>query len=307
MASTGVALIAAIAAIGLVACSPPTAPSSTAPPSSSAHVEDPTVEIVQGRLDWGARVVSLVITLPEDERPDDAGEDDEIEVVAAALDSPAWDGTTPKDPDRTVTLAPGRTRSMFVALGDARCDPTPDGTPEASAHLTLRPADGPDVTREVAVTDPYGHLARAWAEDCARAGAAGAVDLVLGEDVAAGEHDGVATGTIMLTVRPHEADTGITLTGVRGTQLLAPLGGDPGWAVPAMTNPDDDGVTVPLTFTAVRCDQHAIAEDKRGTYLGIETTRDGVAQPVFYSQLPETTRRALMAWYADACGWPSTG
>ncbi|PWD51051.1 hypothetical protein C8046_10720 [Serinibacter arcticus] len=283
---------------------PPAAPSAAtetaADPAATVLADALVVEIEQARLDWGRRVVSLVISVPDD-APGDAP-DTELEVVAANLDSPAWDGNRSEDPDRTVTVAAGRTRSMFVALGDPQCAPAPDGTPEALAVLTVRTPDGEELTREVAVTDPYGHLARAWGEDCARAGAEEVASLAIGEEVVAGEHDGVTTGTITVTVTP-EATTDVVLTGITGTQLLAPLGGAAAWTDPSLGSAARTGSEVPLTFTAVRCDRHAIAEDKRGTYLGITTTRDGVAQPVFHVQLPERTRANLMEWFAQACAW----
>lgn len=324
-----VAALALVVAAGLAACAPdlgPTAePSSasagtaeasaseapaTLDPAATALADDLAVEIVQTRLDWGRRVLSLVISAPDGTSSDDA--DTELAVVAAVLDSPGWDGATATDPERTVTVGAGRTRSMFVTLGEPRCDHPPDGatSPGGVARLTLAPADSsdpaPTLEREVTVTDRYGHLARAWGEDCARLGAEAAVALSIGPDVVAGEIDGVATGTVSLTVAPvtpGDERAGVVVTGIRGSQLLAPVGGAVGWTDPALAAPAPGGSTVPLPFTAVRCDRHAIAEDKRGTYLGVETARDGVAQPLFYVRLPETTRSNLILWYAGSCGW----
>jgi len=190
--------------------------------------------------------------------------------------------------------------------GVARLTLASAGSDTADATDSADTADAPTLERDVTVTDPYGHLARAWGEDCARLGAEAAVALSIGTDVVAGEADGIATGTVSLTVTP-VAPAGTTpdvvVTGIRGSQLLAPFGGAVGWSDPALAAPAPGGSVVPLPFTAVRCDRHAIAEDKRGTYLGVETARDGVAQPLFYVRLPETTRSNLILWYAGACGW----
>lgn len=307
---------------GLSACAPQeaSAPAPATGTAISAPVDEATdaladgitVEAVQARLDWGRRVMGLAITAPD--AADGGGPTDpEVDVVAAALGSPAWTTTTPSNPDRTVTLAPGRTRSMFVELGDPVCDASPGGRPDGvtgpggTARLTLEAADGATIERDVPVTDPYGHLARAWGEDCARTAFERVARLAIGPDVVSGDHEGAVTGTVTLTITPigaSEARPAVFITGISGTQLLAPVGGTP-WRDPALGAPDAAGSAVPLTFTAVRCDQHAIAEDKRGTYLGIETSRDGVAQPVFHVQLPEETRRALMTWFAGACSWES--
>jgi len=69
-------------------------------------------------------------------------------------------------------------------------------------------------------------------------------------------------------------------------------------------------VTAPVTVTLEgrpgRCDPHAVAEDKRGTFLGLRTHVDGVAQHVFYVQLPVESRAALKEYVGEACGWPAS-
>jgi hypothetical protein len=58
-----------------------------------------------------------------------------------------------------------------------------------------------------------------------------------------------------------------------------------------------------LEFTAARCDPHAVAEDKRGTFVGAHTTVDGVVQPVDYLAVPDAVVGQVHDFVAAACGW----
>ena len=57
-----------------------------------------------------------------------------------------------------------------------------------------------------------------------------------------------------------------------------------------------------LQVTAGRCDLHAVADDKRGTFFGVHARVDGVEQPVFYLPSSEALRSALFAFIRAACG-----
>ena len=279
---------------------PSTVEPSSDPPPSLVDLPEVSVAVVQERIDRGARIVSLVVTSPQDAAGD-------VTVTAAVLDSPAWEATTPTTTDRTVTLRPGSSRSMFVELGTSRCETEPDGvtSPGGVADLVLTVADGEPQQVAVEVTDPSGHLARAWGEDCAGLAVAQGLTLSLGDSITTGERDGIPTGTVDLWLDPVPGGPDVSILAVRGTGLMVPIGelvvGN-GWEAAALRDPAA-ATSVALDFTRVRCDAHAIAEDKRGTYLALETTVDGVARPTFYLQLPLAAQSELMAWYGDTCDW----
>jgi hypothetical protein len=46
-----------------------------------------------------------------------------------------------------------------------------------------------------------------------------------------------------------------------------------------------------------------VAEDKRGTFVPVHATVDGVEQPVVYLAMPAALRAELFAFVHDACGW----
>ena len=60
-----------------------------------------------------------------------------------------------------------------------------------------------------------------------------------------------------------------------------------------------------LPVVPSRCDPHAVAEDKRGTFFGVRARVDGVEQPVFYVPASDALRGAVYDLVAESCGWPT--
>jgi len=93
----------------------------------------------------------------------------------------------------------------------------------------------------------------------------------------------------------------VTLDEIERTTLLDSAEGD-SWPVALSTAP---GGTTSATMVAMpaRCDAHAVAEDKRGTFLPVRTTVDGVPQPLFYLDLGADLRGQVHRFVGEACGW----
>jgi hypothetical protein len=108
--------------------------------------------------------------------------------------------------------------------------------------------------------------------------------------------DGRLAATVSLQVTPVDGGPDVRLTQVDGTVLLAPVGGATSW--PVVGSP----ATVPLQLVPSRCDAHAVAEDKRGTFFGVHATVDGVPQPVFYVASSDRLRGALHDFVTTSCG-----
>ena len=68
----------------------------------------------------------------------------------------------------------------------------------------------------------------------------------------------------------------------------------------------DRPAEVTLAFEPARCDPHAVAEDKRGTFLGVHARVDGVEQEVVHLPPGDALRGAVHDFVAAACGWPSS-
>jgi hypothetical protein len=287
----------------LAACTPAaTSPGAGPPtPSVTAAAAAPdaealgtlAVEIRQSRADWGDRVVQLRV-VNDGDAP--------LVVVTGSLTTPTAAGTATSDRARSRAVPAGTYRDFSVALGDAVC---PAGAGPVAVDLVVAAdASGGRATATVTPSDPQGHLARIHGEDCAaRAVAAGAV-LSIGPRLTPQDVDGVLTGSVDLTVRPVPGGPDVAVTAVDETILLAPTSGTT-WTPAELVDPPPDGATATLAFTPGRCDPHAVAEDKRGTFFGVHASVDGVPQPVFYLGVDDGVRGQVYDYVAAACGWPA--
>lgn len=285
---------ASLASVVLVACGgaapAPQVPSSAPGTGTAAQDLAPgvSVEIRQSRSDQADRVVQLRVRAP------DAGE---VVVASAALDVEGFAGTAVLEAwDRRVPA--GRTRDASVRLGDAVCA-IDAGTP----RVTLVLADEPDVEVRPEVTDPQGHLARIHAEDCAREELTAALDVEVAEALptVAGEEGLVAT--LELTVSPVPGAPEVVLERVDGTVLLGPAGGGSAWTAPPLGTVVEAPTTIELALVPTRCDAHAVAEDKRGTYLGLRAVVGGRTLPTVPLDVGEELRGELRAFVGAHCGW----
>lgn len=285
--------VVAAGSLLLAGCSAavPVPSTSTGPGTGSAAPPDLhaiAAEIRQDRASWGPRVVQVHVTY--------AG-DGPLEVTGAALTTAGVAGTSASGPV-TKLVPPGGYRDVDVPLGPPVCD----GPTVGVAHVDLTVLDGSTPTRVgVTPTDPNGHLARIHDEDCAAAAfAAGADVRFTGFDLV--RRDGGVVGEITLAVDPVPGGPQVAVTRVDQTILLQPAGGATSWSPPEL-DPVTASATVTLEVRPGRCDPHAVAEDKRGTFFGLRTSVDGAAQPVFYLQLPEDLRGTAHDFIGVACQW----
>lgn len=259
----------------------------TIPPDEIAGV---VVEIRQSRSDWAARVVQLRVV---------NGTAGEVAVAAAELTAPTVEGTAVWAATTPRRVPEGRHRDLSVPLGSARCPlPPGDGT-GPSVTLVVVSADGRTARTEVVPADPQGHLARIHGEDCAAAALEAAAEVRL-DGLTVEDRDGTLVGVLDLTVVPRAGGPSLGIGRIDGTVLLAPVGGA-SWSPPELAVVAGP-TTVRLELVPARCDAHAIAEDKRGTFLGLHATVGGVAQPVVYLAGEDDLRGDLHDYLARACG-----
>jgi hypothetical protein len=286
-------------------------PGTATPPPTDRAALDPAVlagvevEIRQGRADWGDRVVQLRVT---------NGTAVPLVVVTGALATPTVERTATTDPARSRVVPVGAHRDFPVPLPEAVCPPGPGADGQAGAavpvdapptvDLVLADESGRRGEMRLAPTDPQGHLRRIHAEDCAARAVAAGVELSIGPRVTSHGRGGVLTGAVELVVRPVPGGPDVSVTAVERTILLSPTSGET-WTSPHLVDPPPGGATVTLEFTPARCDAHAVAEDKRGTFFGVHATVDDVPQPVFHLGVDDDVRGAVYDYIAAACGWPS--
>lgn len=273
------------------------------------------VELAQARLDWERRVVQVRVA-------NESGVD--VTVTEARLTTPGAQGVAVSARPRPVR--DGVDRDLSVALGAARCtdEPrrevgtrgavpsSPDGAAssseggDASALVELDVVDdaGRTGTWRGVPGDPNGLLARIHGEDCAAAAVGSGARLTLSDTVELGEVDGRTVGSVTLRLDPVPSGPRVEVLQVDGTVLLTPLGGAPSW--PVQLDSSDGPAEVTLTFEPARCDPHAVAEDKRGVFLGIRTRVAGGDLPVFFLTPSDELRGAVHRFIGTACGWPDS-
>jgi len=271
------------AALLLVAACSSAPPAPAATPIPADVLAGLSVEVRQARSDWALRVVDVRVT---NDGPGD------VTVREARLVTPDDEGVATSDRERPVPT--GANRDVSVALGVPVCTSATSGP--ARVELELADADGRTSTLVVTPQDPQGHLARIHGEDCAAAAVARGATLALDDAITTQEVDGRLAATVSLEVGVKAGGPRVEITQVDGTVLLAPVGGATSWPVTGSPT------TIPLLLEPSRCDPHAVAEDKRGTFFGIHATVDGVPQPVFYVASSDALRGALHDFVGTSCG-----
>ena len=217
------------------------------------------------------------------------------------LTTPDVEGVAATDKGRI--LRAGVDRDFSVALGEPVCDDAASGA--ASAEVDLTDDAGRRSTVVVEPADPQGHLARIHGEDCAGVAAAAGATLTLADSITTTDVDGTLVAQVVLDVVPVAGGPRVEVTQVDRTILFAPPGGAVSWPVALDTAGGAGQVVLPAV--AGRCDLHAVADDKRGTFFGVHTRVDGVEQPVFYLPSSEALRSALFSFLRTACGAPTDG
>jgi hypothetical protein len=61
---------------------------------------------------------------------------------------------------------------------------------------------------------------------------------------------------------------------------------------------------IPLRIIPNRCDAHAIAEDKRGTFFAFEVSTSDDAAGRLFVGVSDDVRASLYEYYAEYCGLP---
>lgn len=297
-------LVAALV-LALAACSGPShqvgSPTSTPPAEEAAPATEAAlplaelaglaVEIRQSRSDWAARVVQLRVV---------NGTGAELSVTTAGLTAATVEGTATWEPTAPRRVPEGRHRDLSVPLGPPRCSFPPGEQAGPSVTLGVTDAEGRTARLDVVPADPQGHLLRIHGEDCAGVAVREAADVGL-DRLSVEDRDGALIGVLELSVTPRSGGPPLGISRIDGTVLLAPVGGT-SWSPPELALVTEP-TTVLLELVPARCDAHAVAEDKRGTFLGLHTTVDGVAQPVVYLDSGDELRGELHDYLARACGW----
>ena len=244
--------------------------------------EGVSVEFVQLRSDVAGRQAQVHVS---------NGGDEPFEVTTVAVSDPRFDGVAERAvPGRTSTVAPGSTVDIRIQLPRMDC-----AVADGAMTLALR-----DV--EVPLPDPLDVIGPLHERECLaeRLGDAAALAFTSFEPSTPGR-----PATLVLSLDP-TGEGSAEVVGIQTTNLLTfaagagattdtyPLGID--------ITPDSEAVGVALPLIPLRCDPHAVQEDKRGTVFTLEISLEGEGGEIELAA-PEDMRGRILTWVADWCGF----
>lgn len=247
-----------------------------------------TVEFVQLRSDAAARQGQVRVHNDTDE----AIRIGEVVVV----DSGYPGGATRVNAGRTSTIAPDATVDIRVQLPQADCEATQGDT---RVWLELFEAGG---SVAALLPDPLDVLGPLHERECRAARVTDAVALSFSSFTASAPGE---PARLTLTAVPTGKATA-TIGGIRTTNLLtfAGLGGSDAYPIGLEVDPSTpvDQIDIALPVFPLRCDPHAVQEDKRGTIFSLEVVVGGGAGEIELAA-SEDLRGDILTWVGQWCGF----
>ena len=220
--------------------------------------------------------------------------DEDLRIVRAELHDDRFAGAVARERDSTVPA--GRTVDLRIELAPADCSAPSDAAPQSTVVLTT-----PDGTaHRVRAADPLGFIALLHERDCLAHDVAAVTALSWGAFTPSPPGEPAA---LRLDLQPTGAAGAVRIVAVRPTNLLQFAADAPRpLAVGLDVDGRDSPVSVEVPLIPLRCDPHAVQEDKRGTVfaVAVETAEaDGVIEVAATAE----QRGAMLAWVAAWCGY----
>ncbi len=258
----------------------------------AALPDEVTVSVYQNRFDYGLRQLELKVSNATSEA---------ITVTRATFESTRFE--TPAVWDRPQVVPSGGARDLKVQLGAPACG---DGDPSDVVTLEFTLPDGTIGSGTVVPSDETGRLEVINAEDCV--GAAVATHATISGPAEAlwtpGAHE---PAVIDLSVVPTAAEGSASIVFVKGTVLLS-LVDDSGAELyqqdlNLVVDSQSLDSVIRLLVVPSRCDPHAVAEDKRGTFFPLEVTTSEGASGRIFVPMSDEVRASLYEFFGDYCGF----
>jgi len=269
-----------IAATLLTACSP-------APEPRAGLPDGVELELFQLRSDVAERGAQVRIV---------NGSDDDLVVTRVVFDDDWFEGEGVRE--RTSTVAAGRTVDLRIALPQSACEDEPEAAARTSL-VTLELENGSTATVDVA--DPLGFTTLIHEKECLRHDLARVATL---EWMSFTASTAPMPAELRLSVTPSGGSGVAELGEVQTTNLLVFAEGSAALPLALLVNASGAPTEVPVPIVPLRCDAHAVMEDKRGTVFNVAVEVDGAAGVVEVAA-SETMRGAILRWVADWCGFGS--
>ena len=267
-----------VLALALAACTPQPA----APSELPAGVE---VELFQLRSDVAERGAQVRVI---------NGSDTDLVVTSLTFADDWFAGESVRD--RVSTVPAGRTVDLRFALPESECEDEPDAASRTS-QVTLELEGGGSATVDVA--DPLGFTTLIHEKECLRHDLARVATL---EWTAFTPSAAPLPAELQLSITPAGGAETAELVEVQTTNLLQFADAPTRFALALPVRGTDAASVVSVPLVPLRCDPHAVMEDKRGTVFDVLVEVDG-ASGVIEVAAPEAMRGEILRWVADWCGF----
>ena len=290
VAAAGVALLALV----LSACAPGgEVPDGETTTPTTGLPDGVTVELQQGRSDVAARQAQVVVR---------NGTDETLIVGSVEVDDPRFAAPIVRVEDRDSDIGPGRTVGIRVQLPDVACGENAPDAARSTVILdyTLGDASG---RASAGIEDPIGFIEPLHVRDCRADAVAEAAHVSFTDfDPSPPGEPAALTLGIAPTGR-----SSVLISGIQTTNLITfEDGGDTApetLPIGLEVREGDTGLTeVSLPIVPIRCDPHAVQEDKRGTIFDLEVEVDGEPGEIELAA-SEDLRGQILTWVADWCGF----
>ena len=199
--------------------------------------------------------------------------------------------------DRVSTVPAGRTVDLRFALPESACEDEPDAASRTS-RVALELEGGGTATVDVA--DPLGFTTLIHEKECLRHDLARVATLEWTEFTPTAAP---LPAELQLSITPAGGAETAELVEMQTTNLLQFAdAADPVRARAATSPGRMPPPWWPCRIVPLRCDPHAVMEDKRGTVFDVLVDVDG-ASGVIEVAAPEAMRGEILRWVADWCGF----
>lgn len=250
------------------------------------------VTVFQSRFDRGLHQLEIKVSNNTDAA---------ITVLSATLDSTRF--SEPAVWDRPQRVPAGAARDLRVQLGEPECGDTP---PRDEVVLDFELSDGTRGTARVPIADAA-PIDSVNSEDCLGVAVADIATLSAA-DLVQWTPGAQEPALLEIVATPTGADGSLTIVESKATVLLGLVDED---GVTVYEHPENlvvdaqsGAAVVTLRLVPARCDPHAVAEDKRGTFFPLEIRTSTGRSGQVYVPVSDGVRAALYAFFGDYCDLP---
>ncbi|MCU1440050.1 MAG: hypothetical protein JWP85_1047 [Rhodoglobus sp.] len=262
-------------------------------PVSAPLPDGVTASLFQNRFDYSLRQIEIKVV---------NGSTNPLTVTRASLESNRF--AEPAVWDRPQLIPAGSARDLKVVLARPVCD---GREATVAVDLDFELVDGTAGTATIMPTDETGRIEVNNELDCLGISVA-EIATIAPPGTARWTPGAHAPAIVDIAVTPTGASGQLTIQQAKGTVLLG-LVDETGAAI--TTQPLDlvvdasAGATViRLRLVPSRCDPHAVAEDKRGTFFPLDVSTDDGRSGTIYVGVSDAVRGSLYEFFSDYCGLP---